>query len=65
MTYLILGSIGLIVVSAIALVAGWIGSNESLIWISVGASVGAAVCLALAYYRSRTAAPPSSERDPG
>lgn len=54
MTSLIFGSISLIVVSAIALVAGWIGSNESLIWISVIASVGAAVSLALAYYRSRT-----------
>lgn len=57
MTSLILGSIVLIVVSAIALVAGWIGSNESLIWVSVIASVGAAVCLALAYYRSKTSGP--------
>lgn len=57
MTGLILGSIGLIVVSAIALVAGWVGSNETLIWLSVIASVGAAVALALAYYRSRQTPP--------
>lgn len=53
MTGLIFASIGLIVASAIALVTGWISSNESLIWVSVIASVGAAICLALAYNRSR------------
>lgn len=54
MTALIAGSILLIVASAVALVLGWVGSNETLVWTSVIASVGAAVCLALAYYRSRT-----------
>jgi hypothetical protein len=53
-TGLIAGSILLIVASAVALVLGWIGSNEALIWTSVAASVGAAICLALAYYQSRT-----------
>ncbi len=54
MTGLIAGSIGLIVVSAVALFFGWIDANETLIWTSVVASVGAAVCLALAYGRART-----------
>ncbi len=66
MTYLIAGSIMLILVSAVTLVLGWIGANESLIWGSIFASVGAAVCLALAYYRSKhpggsPAAPPSED----
>jgi len=54
MTGLIAGSIGLIVLSAIALFFGWIDANETLIWASVFASVGAAVCLALAYGRARS-----------
>ena len=53
MTGLIAGAILLIVASAAALIFGWIGSNETLIWISIAGSVGAAVCLALAYYRSK------------
>jgi hypothetical protein len=61
MTYLIVGSVLLILASATALVFGWIDSNESLIWLSVASSVGAAVCLALAYHRSRSA-PPSPPR---
>lgn len=55
MTYLLSGAIGLILLSAAVLVLGWAGSNATLIWISVLASVGAAVCLALAYYKSRSA----------
>jgi hypothetical protein len=55
-TALIAGSIVLIGLSAGALALGWIGSSTELIWVSIGASVGSAVCLALAYYRSRTAA---------
>lgn len=54
MTYLLGGAIGLILLSAVVLVFGWAGSNENLVWMSVLASVGAAVCLALAYYRSRS-----------
>jgi hypothetical protein len=53
MTGLIAGAILLIVGSAVALIFGWIGSNETLIWTSIAGSVGAAVCLALAYYRSK------------
>jgi uncharacterized RDD family membrane protein YckC len=65
-TYLIAGSIMLILASAVTLVLGWIGANESMIWASIFASVGAAVCLALAYYRSKhpggsPATPPSDE----
>jgi len=53
MTGLIAGAILLIVGSAVALIFGWIGSNETLIWASIGGSVGAAICLALAYGRSK------------
>ncbi|MGH2747063.1 MAG: GlsB/YeaQ/YmgE family stress response membrane protein [Actinomycetota bacterium] len=53
MTLLIGGSILLIAGSAIALAFGWVTSDESLIWTSIAASVGAAVLLALAYNRSR------------
>ena len=65
-TIMIAGSIILIVASAVALVLGWVGANETLIWVSIAASVGAAVCLALAYYRSKTptgkVAPPSARK---
>ena len=53
MTGLIAGAILLIVLSAVTLIFGWIGSNETLIWASIAGSVGSAVCLALAYYRSK------------
>ncbi|MFP5297467.1 MAG: hypothetical protein ACLGHL_00575 [Actinomycetota bacterium] len=61
MTALIAGSLVLIVASAVVLVFGWIGANESLIWASIAASVAAAVCLALAYAKSRT---PVTKRNP-
>lgn len=69
MTLLIGGSILLIAGSAIALAFGWVASDESLIWTSIAASVGAAVLLALAYYRSRAeveeaSAPPPQEPAP-
>lgn len=53
MTALIGGSLLFIVGAAIALVIGWIGEDESLIWASIVASVAAGVMLALAYARSR------------
>ena len=56
MTALIGGSLLLIVVAAVALAMGWIGANESLIWTSIAASVGAAVMLSLGYYRSKSEA---------
>jgi hypothetical protein len=52
-TYLIGASILLILASAVSLVMGWVGANENLIWFSILASVVSAVCLALAYFRSR------------
>jgi len=55
LTGLIAGSIGLIVLSAVALVFGWIGANETFIYVSIASSVGAAVTLALAFGKSRTA----------
>lgn len=39
--------------ATVALVLGWMGQNERWLWTSIGASVLAAVLLALAYYRSR------------
>ena len=57
MTYLILGSIVCIAASAAFLIFGWVGANETLIYLSIAASIGAAVCLALAYSKSRGAAP--------
>ena len=54
MTALIGGSMLLIAMAAITLVIGWIGADPPLIWLSIAASVMAAVLLALGYYRSRT-----------
>lgn len=62
MTGLIAGSIGLIVLSAVALVFGWLGASETLIYLSIAASVGAAVTLALAFGKSRTAGGTASVR---
>lgn len=53
MTVLIGASVLLIAGSAIALVFGWAAANESLIWTSIVGSAGAAVTLALAFFRSR------------
>src|SRR5688500_13429930 len=52
-TALIGGSLLLIALAAITLVIGWIGADPPLIWVSIGASVVAAVLLALGYYRSK------------
>ena len=65
MTALIGGSLLLIVGASIALVIGWIGEDESLIWASIIASVAAGVMLALAYGRSKADAarrPPPARR---
>ncbi len=43
----------MIALAAITLVIGWIGADPPLIWVSIGASVMAAVLLALGYYRSK------------
>ena len=42
----------LIVGSAVALAFGWITAHEALIWASIGATVVAAILLAIAYYWS-------------
>jgi hypothetical protein len=55
-TWLIAGSVVFIAASATALVLGWLGANETFVWLSIFSSVGSAVCLALAYYRSRAEA---------
>jgi hypothetical protein len=52
-TALIGGALLLIALSAITLVIGWISADPPLIWVSIGASVVAAVLLALGYYRSK------------
>lgn len=54
MTALIGGSLLLILGSAITLVIGWTSADESLIWTSIVASVGAAIMLSIGYARSRT-----------
>lgn len=67
MTVLIGASVLLIAGSAIALVFGWAGADQSLIWTSIAATAAAAVTLSLAYVRSRTAPAPtrrSPEREP-
>jgi hypothetical protein len=56
MTALIGGSLLLILGSAITLVVGWTSADESLIWTSIAASVGAAIMLSIGYARSRTEA---------
>lgn len=53
MTGLIGGSVVLIALSAFALVFGWANASAPLIWVSIFASAGAAVCLALAYSASK------------
>jgi hypothetical protein len=55
-TALIIGSVGFIGLSGASLAFGWVGENSVLIWASIVASVASAVCLALAYNRSRAAA---------
>lgn len=69
MTFLIAGSVVLILASAATLVLGWTDQNESLIWASIVLSVAAAVALALAYVRSKrelaraaNSAPPEASR---
>ncbi|MDQ3986949.1 MAG: hypothetical protein M3280_10700 [Actinomycetota bacterium] len=71
MTLLLGGSILLIAGSGVALVLGWLNASEGFIWTSIGATAGAAVLLALAYFRSSrvpaaaTAAPEApSEAEP-
>lgn len=56
MTALIAGSIAFIAISAVSLGFGWLGARSELIWVSIAASAASAVCLTLAYYRSRAAA---------
>ena len=57
MTLLLGGSVLLIGGSAVALVLGWLNANETYIWTSIGATVGAAVLLVIAFLRSRKEAP--------
>jgi hypothetical protein len=66
MTALVGGSVLLIVVAATALVLGWASADGTLIWTSIGASVTAAVLLALGYYRSKAEleAPPPPNPGP-
>jgi hypothetical protein len=59
MTVLIGASVLLIAGSAVALVFGWTGADQSLIWTSIAATAAAAVALSLAYFRSRSAPAPA------
>lgn len=62
MTRLLAGAIGLILLSAVTLIIGWLGANETFIWISILTSAGAAVCLALAFQQGRELARRSRPR---
>ena len=53
MTTLLVGSLVLIIAAAGSIVLGWANSAEFLIYVSIGATAGVAVCLAIAYNRSR------------
>jgi hypothetical protein len=53
MTGLIAGSLALLAAAAVAVVYGWITANQTFVLLSIAASVGTAVLLALAYSRSR------------
>lgn len=66
MTGLIAGSMLSIALAAAALVFGWAGASEPLVWMSIAASVAAGVCLALAYHQSRNLSrrPPRRTRRP-
>lgn len=57
------GSVLLIAASAVALALGWANADEVLIWTSITASSAAAVMLALAYFRSRSAPAPGAAGD--
>jgi hypothetical protein len=59
MTVLIGASVLLIAGSAVALVFGWTGADQSLIWTSIAATAAAAVALSLAYFRSRSTPAPA------
>jgi hypothetical protein len=67
MTVLIGASVLLIAGSAVALVFGWTGADQTLIWTSIAATAAAAVALSLAYFRSRSeparARAPSTTKD--
>jgi len=52
-TALIGGALLLIAAAAVTLVIGWIGADPPLIWLSIGASVAAAILLALGYHRAK------------
>ena len=57
MTLLLGGSVLLIGGSAVTLVLGWLNANETYIWTSIAATVGAAVLLVIAFLRSRKEPP--------
>lgn len=63
MTALVGSSLALLPLSALALVLGWAGASEVLIWASIAASSASFVLLAVAYARSRTGAAPRRRDD--
>jgi len=56
------GSLVAIIGAALALVLGWTSTDQALLFVSIGASSVAAVCMALAYSSSR--APVKSSGSP-
>jgi hypothetical protein len=53
MTWLLTLSLALILLAALAAVAGWALTREPLLWVSIGSSAGAALSLALGYALSK------------
>ena len=63
MTGLVASSLALLPLSALALVLGWAGASQLLIWLSIAASSASFVLLAVAYARSRAPAEGRARRD--
>lgn len=53
MTTLLGGSLLLIAAAASSIVFGWATAQEFLLYVSIAATAGVAICLAVAYNRSR------------
>lgn len=53
MTWLMAASILGIIAGGVALVLGWTTTDQSLLFVSIGAEVLAVILMSLAYYRSR------------
>ncbi|MDQ3770684.1 MAG: hypothetical protein M3343_01160 [Actinomycetota bacterium] len=62
MAALVAGSLVLLLGASISLGFGWIGSNSTLVWLSIACSTGTAVALVAAYSRSKQLAETARRR---